>query len=212
MSESTLRSCFLFEDLPDEICAQIQQMLPPPFSFQKEHVIDVPAQRGLILLVHGRARVVHQSENQVERLVKFLEPGQLFGAAGLFGDQKSSSTVVAMSNGQAWFLPEEILLRIWEQYPQTAQRYIRFLTERVRFLNRRIAALAEPSAQDRLWHYLLQHCREDGTVQLDRSMTALAKTLGIGRASLYRVLDAMQERGQLSHKDHSICIERKYIL
>ena len=201
MPTQMLNRCFLFQDLPDEACAALQPLLPPPVHFVKGDDIVLPHGRGLMLLLCGRARVAFRSESG-ERPVKFLEAGHVFGAAGLFSEGEQAATVVAIEDGQALFVPERMLTEIWLQYPQTAQRYIRFLTERVRFLNRRVAALAEPTAHTRLWQYLLQHCEADGTVRLDRSMSDLAKTLGIGRASLYRALDELQAAGRLRHEDH----------
>ena len=209
MPKQMLNRCFLFADLPDEACRRLQPLLHP-LSFTKGSDLALPGERGLMLLLCGRARVAFRGEGG-ERLVKFLEAGHVFGAAGLFSDTVPQAVVIAEEDCQALFVPERVLPEIWEQYPKTAERYIAFLTERVRFLNRRVSALSEPSVDMRLWQYLLQHCEQDGTVRLDRSMSALAKTLGIGRASLYRVLEQMQAEGRLQYKDHVICIEREFI-
>lgn len=210
MSQQEWQQCFLWEGLPSGALEQIGEALPPPVPFGKGQVIDLPSARGLMLLLRGRVRAVYRGEDHAEHLMKYLDAGQVFGAAGLFAEAACGSTVIALCDGAVQFFPEELLLQVWQQYPQAAIRYIRFLTERVQFLNRRLSALSESTAEDKLWHYLVQHCREDGTVALDRSMTALAKTLGISRASLYRCLEEMQQRGQLRHHQHTISIERMY--
>ena len=56
---------------------------------------------------------------------------------------------------------------------------------KVQFLNRKIALLTMDSAQARLMEYLLAHADAHGCVQAG-NMSRLAKTLGIGRTSLYR--------------------------
>lgn len=81
--------------------------------------------------------------------------------------------------------------------PMVAQNYVRFLSDRIRFLNRRLATLTAGQNDGKLWQYL-QACREeDGRVTLLTGMTGLAKRLDMSRSSLYRSLDALEESGRI---------------
>ena len=92
----------------------------------------------------------------------------------------------------------EALLR---DNPDFSMAYIRFLSDRIRFLNKRLAELSAPAVEQRLAKYLSE-C--DGRVS--PNMVALASSLGIGRASLYRMLDDFIRRGLIRKENHDILI------
>lgn len=158
------------------------------------------ARRSLVLLLEGRARVL-----QGRVVMNELSPGQVFGAAALFGEAEPyESSVVAAADGRLAFIPQETVSAWMRQYPRIAENYIRFLSGRIRFLNRRLATLTAGPADDRLWRYLLSRRSPDGTVTLPGGMTALAEALGVGRSSLYRSLETLIADGRVERRDKHV--------
>ena len=84
--------------------------------------------------------------------------------------------------------------------PCVAENYVRFLTGRIRFLNRRIAAFTAGAAPRKVARYLWERRQGDGSVPLPDNMVALAASLDMGRSSLYRALDTLEAAG---------CLERQ---
>lgn len=124
-------------------------------------------------------------------LLQQLHEGGLFGATTLFSDEERYvTTLVAKTSTEVFFLPAEVCQELITSYPAFALGYIHFLSDRIRFLNRRLAALAAPAVEQKVAQYLL---REDRPAVVNR--VQLASALGIGRASLYRVLDDLEARG-----------------
>ncbi len=82
---------------------------------------------------------------------------------------------------------------------------LEFLAGRVCFLNKKITSFAGYSAAGRLEMYLEEN-NIDGEVTLPMSLSAFAEFLGVGRASLYRTLDQMQEEGKITRSGRSISI------
>ena len=90
---------------------------------------------------------------------------------------------------------------------RVAENYIRFLTDRIRFLNRKITALTDGQSDDRLRRYLLEHGSETGEVELPGSMKELAQMLHMGRSSLYRSLDVLLAEKTVRREGRKLIIE-----
>ena len=106
--------------------------------------------------------------------------------------------IVADSDTAVQFLPQECVSQLLVEFPAIGEQYIRFLSGRIRFLNRKLSALTLGNTENRVYHYLLAHQDEHGFIHLPNSMTELASTLNMGRSSLYRSLDTLMRDGILA--------------
>ena len=128
-----------------------------------------------------------------------------FGAAALFGGGgKYVSTVAAELPSEIIFLTEKRLTELFKAYPNIAVNYITFLSDKIRFLNEKISVITCQSAEDTVFQYLLSAKNKDGYAMLPQSMTLLAKMLGLGRASLYRSLDRLEQNGYIKRENNEI--------
>ncbi len=93
--------------------------------------------------------------------------------------------------------------------PRVGENYVTFLSDRIRFLNRRLSTLTAGQTDGKLWRYLLAHRGEDGVVSLPGGMTGLAETLNMGRSSLYRSLDALTAAGRICRQGKQIIVNHK---
>ena len=178
-----------------------------PQTFEKGAVIydSERAQRALAVVLDGVVRVFHGRVMMNE-----LTVGDVFGVAALFGNaERFPTTVKAHTTCRILFVEQQAVSAWMVAYPRVGENYIRFLSERIRFLNRRLSTLTADHTDGKLWHYLLAHRDEDGVVCLPGGMTALAKTLGIGRSSLYRCLDVLADAGKILRQGKQIQITFK---
>ena len=130
-----------------------------------------------------------------ELLLKTLGPGQCFGAAAIFCPAEDYvTTVQAREPSAVVFLPDQWLVELFGAYPQASVAYIAFLSQRIRFLNRKIDSFTAPSARETLSRHLLA-AEVDGRVEVAGGYSQLARGLNMGRASLYRALDALEGEG-----------------
>ncbi len=163
------------------------------------------ADRALALVLDGCVQVYHGRVMMNE-----LHKGEVFGAAALFGGEEPyPSTVTAHTACRIRFLPQQTVSRWMAANPRVGENYIRFLSDRIRFLNRRLSTLTAGQADGKLWRYLLAHRDESGTVILKGGMTELAKTLDMGRSSLYRSLEALADAGKIRRHGKQIVIINK---
>ena len=91
--------------------------------------------------------------------------------------------------------------------PRAMANYVRFLTQRIQFLNRKIRYLTAGSAERRLALYLLSEIpKENVPTRLELTAVSLADLLDLGRASLYRAMDRLTEDGFLVRSGREFCL------
>lgn len=145
---------------------------------------------------------VYRPGNGSRVLLNRIPAGGVFGAASLFGAEGMYVTeIVAEKDSVIFFVPSEVISRLITENGEFALSYIGFLTDRIRFLNRRISELSAGCAERKFAKYLLER---DGDKPV--SMTELASFLGIGRASLYRIIDGFTENGIIEKNGRTIAV------
>ena len=198
-----LSRCFLFQDIPAE-------ELPGLFA-------DLAAERcpagGVIysrtrfrkavgVLLEGQVSVIKGRD----LLLNTLGPGQCFGVAALFCPAESYvTTVLAKTPAVLVFLSDAWLTGLFRRYPDAAVRYIAFLSQRIRFLNQKIDSFTAPTVQDALYRHLLS-IQVGGRAEIAGGYSGLARALNMGRASLYRSLDALEEEGLIRREGKTILL------
>ena len=196
---------FLLDGLTCEEKEHCRQMAAPEeLVFEKGQVIyDADhVQRALAFILEGHVRVMF------DRVVmNDLYPGDVFGAAALFGSSEPyPSTVMAVTSCRVVLISQETVSRWMTAVPRVGENYVRFLSDRIRFLNRRLSTLTAGQADGRLWRYLLAHRDVEGVVLISGGMSSLAERLDMGRSSLYRSLDALVAAGYIRRDGKKIFI------
>ncbi|MEL7610095.1 MAG: Crp/Fnr family transcriptional regulator [Bacillota bacterium] len=165
--------------------------------------IDLTAELGILL--SGRARVV-KSAGGADVVMSTLQPVQIAGAAGLFaGRADLPTTITALTRCRMLVFPQLALYEMMQERPELSQNYIRYLTERILFLNARIESFIAPSAKEKLLGYFRKHSI-DSRVLLPGNRSVFAKSLGISRASLYRTLSELEQTGSIIRQGDKITI------
>ena len=142
-----------------------------------------------------------------ELVVSALSPGDLYGAAALFNDEPDYvSTLTAKSTASVLTFSQETVQQLIDTQPVFRRSYIRYLSCRIRFLSGKIDALIQGSGEKKLRAWLVSQMDERSEILLTCSMTELAARLNIGRASLYRELQKLEERGALVRKGKRILV------
>ncbi len=198
----TILRCPLFQGIESK---QVKMALDGPGcqrkTVQKGTVIYDPQafERQLGILARGKIAV---SKGSLP--VSLLGPGDMFGAAALYNEEPDYvTTLTAKTDCTLLFLTQEKVDELLGRWPEMRRNYIGYLSGRIRFLSGKVEELAGPTAEDRVLRYLAAHGRE-GAFTPDCSWTELAGRLGMGRASLYRVLDELERQGTLRREGKTL--------
>lgn len=154
--------------------------------------------RCLGVVLEGRVQVRREA-----LLMSTLTAGDVFGAAALFTDREDyPTTLTALTPCRTLLIPQESVRRLLRECPPFAEDYAAYLSGRIQFLSQRLEAVSTPSAQGKLARYLLAA----GGDALTLSATQLGQRLGMGRATLYRAFEALEESGAIVRSGKTIRI------
>ena len=136
-----LNTLFLFENLKESEVKDIISLLPKPKLFEKGETIYSANQfkKALGFIIKGKASAT--TDNSDLLFMKTFSKGSIFGAAAIFGNEDTYvSRIIADSKTEVLFIDEDTLKLIFQKYPQTSINYINFLSDKIRFLNKKMSA------------------------------------------------------------------------
>ena len=197
---------WLFRDVAPEPMARLLSGAEP-VAASRGQTIYTPHrfQRCLGVLLQGRIRVSKDT-----LVVSTLAAGDVFGAAALFTDSEGyATTLTALTDCALVLLPQENVARLLRESPEFAENYVRYLSGRIQFLSSRLDAVSAGSAERKLAQYLLSAAGETDCVSM--SATQLSARIGVGRATLYRAFEALEQDGAIRREGkqiHILCREK----
>ena len=155
----------------------------------------------LIVVLSGKAEVRKGSV-----VMRELRAGDVTGVSTLFGgDGVMDSDITAQTKLTALFLSRSAVAAAIRSDPAFAENLIGFLSARVRFLNGVISRCAGADSAGRLARYLAALAKENGG-RFAFNVSRAASELSLGRATVYRALDALAEAGCVERSGREISV------
>ena len=102
---------------------------------------------------------------------------------------------------------EKSLLMMIGFSPRIALNVITLLTDRIAFLNKRVAELSSGDCENKLSRYLYDQYKKSGACELNFNCKKTAELLNIGRASLYRSIKKLVDTGLIEYENGMIIIK-----
>ncbi len=155
----------------------------------------------LILILKGKAEA-----RKGKMPLRMFVPGDVTGVSTLFGDNESmESDITASSRLEVQLFPREAVREALRADAAFAENYIGFLSSRIRFLSGVISRCAGADPADRAAGFLYELSKEKGNCfRLNASRAAT--TLDMSRATFYRGLAALEQRGLIRREEGKIVI------
>ena len=174
-------------------------------QFRKGEVISDPdhVPRCLGVVLAGKVRVEQSVRGKCRMKMSELQPGECFGAEAVFQESRRYPRILtAACSTEVLLLSEDMLRWAMQRNFTVTENYIRYLSGQIQFLHEKITNLTAGTAEERLALFLTEHCASDGSLQT--SMTDLCSQLNLGRATLYRALEALEARGLIARGNKAI--------
>lgn len=187
-------------------------------SFKSGEEIYSPKRKEKFLgfMLNGEASVYSSDENR-SVLLRKLEEGDTFGVSNLFDENvEFVSIIVAKRSSQILFFTASSIEKLLSESGEFRMSYIKFLSQRICFLNQKIFCFTAGSPERRLAVFLCSQC-ENGRLDVTLNANSLSEMLNVGRASLYRAFEKLTSEGLIAKDGKSITVldksglEKNYI-
>lgn len=161
------------------------------------------------IILSGNATIKRLNETGDCITIRTISEGDFFGAASFFGNWKDGmSSVVSKGDSKVIYIDEGTFVELLKKYPQISINYIEYLSDRVRFLNRKLDAFTAKSTEERLYEYLLSQADADGNVLFGFGIAELARRLNVGRTSIYRDISSLESKKMIKRDGHNFKIKK----
>ena len=200
-----LKQTPVFLSVPDEELSSVLNIYASVRNYKKNDIIYSPSSKAKIFgfLIRGEARVFKDHVT-----VSILPAGKGFGLAGLYQDSDGFiNSIAAKTDCRVLVIHKEGIDELLKKNFDFVTAYIAYLSGRIYYLNGKIEAFTAPSAEEKLLSFLETVCPESGVIE-DVSIAELTRQVNVSRASLYRALGSLQERGVLRHEHKKIIMNR----
>lgn len=117
---------------------------------------------SFFLLLHGRLRVTQVTPHGEQIVVRFVNPGDLFGIAFAIGRTTYPGTATAAADSLAILWPSAAWPEIMAEHPSLAANAMRMVGSRLQEAHQRVRELSTEDVERRLAHALLKLAREAG--------------------------------------------------
>ena len=154
------------------------------------------------LLASGRVKLVHETEAGREVIIRLIRPGEIIGAAGIWGEPRYPASALAQEDSVVLCLPTAELSALFDRHPSLALAIIRVLSTRLRDAERRICDLQTAQVEQRIANTLLRQAQKTGLrttrgIELGIRLTRqdLAELSGTTLSTASRTLSGWHQRG-----------------
>lgn len=205
----SLSACPIFKNISKDALCTIAEKYASFSVCEKHEVIfsENNYTRSLVIIIKGSASVTKQSSNS-KILMNILKKGDIFGMATLFYEEENYLTqITALEKMTMAVFSKENVKKIFSLYPAVCENYITILSEKIHFLNKKISTYTKSETIQKVASFILQYANEDKTVSdLPYSITSIADALNVGRASVYRAFDTLENDSIIKREGKKINI------
>lgn len=205
----SLSECPIFRNISKEDLCSIAEKYASFSVCEKNEVIfsEKNYTRSLVIIIRGSASVTKQSNNS-KILMSILKKGDIFGMATLFFEEENYLTqITALEKVTMAVFSKENVQKIFSLYPVISENYITILSEKIHFLNKKISTYTKSEAIQKVASFILQCANLEKTQSvLPYSITSIADALNVGRASVYRAFDTLENDSVIKREGKKIII------
>lgn len=193
----------LFRELPAPVLYEVARQFRPKAVARGAIVfLEGEPAEALNLLASGRIKVVRETDDGREVILRLIGPGEIFGGAGGWGEPIYPATAVAIEPGVVLQLPAQTFQDLLGTCPAFARAVVQELGTRLREAEARIRELQTERVERRLARALLRLAEKTGAetpagiaITLPLTRQDLAELAGTTLSTASRTLSAWDQAG-----------------
>lgn len=204
-----LAESFLFSGIEkDELVRLITAYTPAIKTYKRGELVyssaDPDAKVGFVF--SGRCEIRLDRHDGAKALLNSLSVSDSFGVLSVYSEEEFPTKIYAAVNSSVIFFSAEQIKEFVNSNSQISANLVRFLAERISFLNKKIATLSQGRVEDKLAAQLLLEWRKCGSPEFDFNCSKTGERIGAGRASVYRALSSLESDGLIKFDNKKIHI------
>lgn len=208
--KNTLSKSFLFSGINQDLLGEIISRSPPKaISYKRgELVYSSTNEESLVgFVLSGRCEIRLDRNSGAKTVLNVLGESDTFGILSVYSSEEFPTRIYATKNSEILFFTADQIRSFVNENSQISANLIRFLSNRISFLNRKIATFSCPSVEDRLATFLLSQRERLGSDEFPFNAQKTAEEINAGRASIYRAISSLEEANLISLINKKIYIK-----
>lgn len=185
---------------------------------QRHGAEDAVFRRGaagdaMYIIEEGSLKISRLTPSGKEQIIGVLGPGEVIGEMALFDDEPRSADAITLEETILIRIPKQAFLRLLEDIPLLAIRFLAVLAVRLRRMNERLEELTFLTARRRVARLILEMAgRGKGVrtspLKMRLTQEEMAALVGTSRETVSRVLGELQELGLIYVEGRVLYIKR----
>jgi len=207
--EMFLKGVFLFKDLkPQTLSKILEEINVDVKDFEAHQTIYSPEEyKQMLGFVLRGSCVVEKLNARGPVPLNIISKGDSFGIMAVLSDKEEFPTrIVAKNSATVVFISKEDVLDLIKRYPTVMFNLIRFLTEKIVFLNQKVATFSADSVQCKLASFILNEYKKTSSLSFAFNCKRTSDAINVGRASLYRAIGTLCEEKIIEFENKTITI------
>ena len=205
-----LSELFLFKntsfDVLNKIAAKHEFQI---FEFESGENIYTPDDfsKKVGFVYSGECVVEKQKSDGNSVPLNLLRKNDSFGIMTVFSSSNKFPTYVkAKKQSRIVFIEGEVIVSLIKEYSEIALSVIEFMSNRIEFLNSKIATFSADSVEEKLALYILREYENQSSDKIKLNLSKTAELLNAGRASIYRAINSLEELKLIKFENKKIFI------
>lgn len=164
-------------------------------------------------LLAGSVRIIQTGGDGARSVMRFIAPGEMFGAAALFTDGRYPADAVAITESIEASWSEAELFDLIRRHPEIAINMLRIIGRRLMETQDRVRELSTQPAQRRIAHAVLRLARQAGhdtregrAIEFPLRRKDVADISGTTLHTVSRVLTAWEKTGILTSHNRRLTL------
>lgn len=205
-----ISSLFIFNNVtPRRLCELLENVSPEFEIFTHGQLIYSPSEFSTKIgfVIKGGCTVERHRSDGTAIPLNSLKAGDAFGVLSAFSTAAEFPTYIkTKKDAQIVFFTKADMLYLVKNEPEIAINIIYFLGNRIAFLNDKISTFSSDNTEQKVAKFLVYEVQKNDSLTFAFNCKKTSEALNIGRASLYRAIDSLTQRGILTLENKIINI------